>query len=214
VKLADTKDKLQEARVFLHYLDEAQHEKPGSIPFRYCLSVFLNAAYGVQEYLRAEVIQAYRQQARTQGKNLSKNEPRQLYLQHRKQWISSLPEEKTTLWDSMIQKRERETHEKRVKTIPKEKAFPADFMQRFPYPSERRSAFVSHYVMQQHVAAYYPEIADTIKELGLPAGTGVWTYIQEHHLEIGGALHQTVKACKDYVELLADLIAHFEQLAP
>jgi hypothetical protein len=34
MKLADTRDKLEEAQVFLRLLDEAQHDKPASIPFR------------------------------------------------------------------------------------------------------------------------------------------------------------------------------------
>ena len=69
-------------------------------------------------------------------------------------------------------------------------------------------------VMQLQVAASYPEMADMIKELGLPAGTGIWTYIQEHHLDIGGVLQSTVKACGDYVALFAGFISHFEKPAP
>ena len=71
MKLEDTKDKLEEARLFLRHLDAAQNEQKANIPFRYCLSAFLNAAYGVQEYLKAEFIRALRQRARTQGKKLS-----------------------------------------------------------------------------------------------------------------------------------------------
>jgi len=36
----------------------------------------------------------------------------------------------------------------------------------FPYRSERSRAFGAHYVMQEQVAAWYPEMADRIKELG------------------------------------------------
>jgi hypothetical protein len=55
----------------------------------------------------------------------------------------------------------------------------------FPYRSERSRAFGAYYVMQQQVAAWYPEMADRIKELGPLSGTGIWTYIQEHHLDNG-----------------------------
>jgi len=79
---------------------------------------------------------------------------------------------------------------------------------------ERNPAYAAHYVMQRQVAASYPEMADMIKELGLPSGTGIWTYIQEHHLEIAGVLHATVKACGDYVALFDGFISHFEKPAP
>ena len=84
----------------------------------------------------------------------------------------------------------------------------------FPYCSERSRAFGAHYVMQQQVAAWYPEMVDRIKELGPLSGTGIWTYIQEHHLDIGGAFQSTVKACGDYVALFNGLISHFEKPAP
>lgn len=57
-------------------------------------------------------------------------------------------------------------------------------------------------------------MADRVKELGLPTGTGVSTFIQEHQLEIEGTLHAMAKACNDYyIALLDGLIRHFEQSA-
>ena len=84
----------------------------------------------------------------------------------------------------------------------------------FPYGSESSWAYAAQYVMRQNVAAYYPEITDAVAKEGLPFGTGAWSYINEHHLEIGKALHSTVNACKDYVDLLANLITHFESFVP
>lgn len=214
MKLADTRDKLEEAQVFLRLLDKAQHDKPASIPFRYCLSAFLNAAYGVQEYLRAEFIRTLREQACTQGKKLSRREPRILHTQRLEQWTSSLPQEKRALWDSMIENRDRETHENRVKTVTEPKAVSIKPAPRYPYGTEHSVAFAAQYMMLQQVAAYYPEMAETLAKERLPLGTGAWREITERHLKIGKALHSTAKACGDYVALLDGLISHFEQSAP
>lgn len=214
MKLIDTRDKLDEARIFLRYLDQAQYDKPANIPFKYCLSAFLNATYGVREYLKAEFIGALRQQAPTHGKKLSKDEALKRYVQLLERWIGNLPPEKRALWDSMLRNRISETHKKRVNTVTKPKAVSIGPFLRYPYGTERSFAFAAHYVMQQQVAANYPGMANWIKGPGLSSATGMWTEIQEHHSEIGGVFQSMAKGCTDYVALLDDLISHFEQSAP
>ena len=205
MKLEDTNDKLEEARLFLRYLDEAQNERKATIPFPYCLSAFLNAAYGVRQYLKAEFVRVRLEQARIQGKGLSEKEATQLYYQQVSKWRAALPKDKQKLWKSMGGFRNDEAHEKRVKTVATQKAVPS------PYGTvEISNAFAAQYMMYQQVAAHYPEMAKTLAKEGMLFGTGTYTYIQENHLEIGGELHSTVGLCKDYYNLLPSLIAHFE----
>ena len=216
MNLEATRDKLEEARFFLRYLDEAQNrpQSQTQTPFRYHFSAFLGATYSVEQYLQTEVVRAMRQQARTQGNKLSKQQAGHRYNELFAEWFTALSQEKQALWDSLMNNRGREIHIERTKTVTKEKAMSTPLIPGFPYRSERSRAFGAHYVMQQQVAAWYPEMADRIKELGPLSGTGIWTYIQEHHLDIGGAFQSTVKACGDYVALFNGLISHFEKPAP
>ncbi len=215
MNLEATRDKLEEAKFFLRYLDETQNrpQSQTQTQFRYHLSAFLGAAYSVEQYLQTEVVRAMRQQARTQGKKLSEQQAGKPYKKLFAKWFTALPQEKQALGLSFKSNRRSEIHVERTKTVTKEKAISAGPISR-PLRPERNPAYVAHYVMQLQVAASYPEMADMIKELGLPSGTGIWTYIQEHHLDIGGVLHSTVKACGDYVALFDGFISHFEKPAP
>ena len=213
MKLVDTRDKFEEAQVFLRCLDEAQHDERARIPFRYCLSAFLSAAYGAREYLEAEFIRVQREQVRAHGQKLLKGvPPAKLYVQHHGQWIAKLSKGKLALWNTMIGNRESETHERRVKTVTKPKPVSVKPAPPFPYGTERTFAFAAHYVMYQQVAAYYPDMA--WRENQLLLGTDVQAYLEEHHLEVAGVLQATVTACGDYVALLDSLISHFEQSVP
>jgi len=71
MNLEATRDRLEEARFFLRYLDEAQNrpQSQTQTPFRYHLSAFLGATYSVEQYLQTEVVRAMRQQARTRARN-------------------------------------------------------------------------------------------------------------------------------------------------
>jgi hypothetical protein len=215
MNLEATRDKLEEARFFLRYLDEAQNrpQSQTQTPFRYHLSAFLGATYSVEQYLQTEVVRAMRQQARTQGKKLSKQQAGHRYNQLFAEWFTALSQEKQALWDSLMNNRGNEIHVERTKTVTKEKAISAGPISR-PLRPEHNPAYAAHFMMQLQVAASYPEMADMIKEVGLPSGTGIWTYIQEHHLEIAGVLHATVRACGDYVALSDSLISHFEKSVP
>jgi len=126
-----------------------------------------------------------RQQARTQGKKLSKKQASKHYNQLFVGWFTALPPEKQALWAFFWNNRGSEIHVERTKTVTKEMAMSTPLIPGFPYRSERSRAFGAHYVVQQQVAAWYPEMADRIKELGPLSGTGIWTYIQEHHLDNG-----------------------------
>jgi hypothetical protein len=216
MNLEATRDKLEEARFFLRYLDETQNQPQSDTQtlFRYYLSAFVGAAYSVEQYLQTEVVRAMRQQARTQGKKLSEQQAGKPYKKLFAKWFTALPQEKQALGLSFKSNRRSEIHVERTKTMTTEKAMSTPLIPGFPYRSERSRAFGAHYVMQQQVAAWYPEMADRIKELGPLSGTGIWTYIQEHHLDIGGAFQSTVKACGDYVALFNGLISHFEKPAP
>jgi len=215
MNLEATRDKLEEARFFLRYLDEAQNRPQSQTQtlFRCYLSAFVGAAYSVEQYLQTEVVRAMRQQARTQGKKLSEQQAGKPHKKLFAEWFTALSQEKQAIWDSLMNNRGSEIHVERAKTVTKEKAISAGPISR-PLRPERNPAYAAHYVMQLQVAASYPEMADMIKELGLPSGTGIWTYIQEHHLEIAGVLYATVKACGDYVALFDSLISHFEKSAP
>lgn len=135
-------DKLEEARFFLRYLDEAQNRPKSQTqtPFRYYLSAFLGAAYSVEHYLRTEVAKAMRQQAR-----------RQNYKELFVEWFTALPQEKQALWDSLMNNRGSEIHVERTKTVTKEKAVSAGPISR-PLRLERNPAYAAHYVMQLQVA--------------------------------------------------------------
>lgn len=113
----------------------------------------------------------------------------------------------------MMKNRGSEIHVERTKTVTREKTISVGPISR-PLHPERNPAYAAHYRTQLQVGASYPEMADRIKELGLPLGTGIWTYIQEHHLDIGGVFQSTVKACGDYVALFDSLINHFEKSVP
>jgi hypothetical protein len=218
MNLEATRDKLEEAKFFLLYLDEAQNQPQSQTqtPFRYYLSAFLGAIYSVQQYLQTEVIRAVRQQARTQGKKLSDQHARPHYNKFFTGWFTALPPEHQDLWESLMNNRGSEIHTERTKTVTKEKAIPAYPSPHYPYRSECSWAFAAHFVTQlQEGAPFYPDIAETTKQdIGLPLGTNAWVYIQEHHHKIGGVLQATVKTCTEYVALLESLINHFEQSAP
>jgi hypothetical protein len=160
MNLEATRDKLEEARFFLRYLDEAQNrpQSQTQTPFRYHLSAFLGATYSVEQYLQTEVVRAMRQQAR-----------RQNYKELFAEWFTALPQEKQALWDSLMNNRGSEIHVERTKTVTKEKAISAGPISR-PLRPERNPAYAAHYMMQLQVGASYPEMADMIKELGLPSG--------------------------------------------
>jgi hypothetical protein len=196
MKLESAKGKLEEALFFLNHLKTAAQAPK---PFQFYLSAFLNAAYGVQTYLRGEVTRALREQARTQGKRLGKDEPRQFCDEQEEQWLSGLLPEKQMLWKSMKQYRGDEVHKKRVPTVSKEKAVPVP----------RSWAFAPHFMMLQHMAESYSEM---VEKEGLSLGTVAWEYVEEHHhVEIEQSV---VRACTDYVDLLANLITHFKQWVP
>ena len=57
------RDKFEEAKFFLRYLDETQNQPQSDTQtlFRYHLSAFLGAAYSVEQYLQAAVVRAMRQ---------------------------------------------------------------------------------------------------------------------------------------------------------
>ena len=211
MKLEGAKNKLDEAKFFLNHLSEAQDERAAlsEIPFSYYHSAFLNATYGVEQYIKSEVNRALQQQAHTPDKK------QQSYNHHLKEWISRLSEMEKPLWDSMTQSRIADTHRKRVKTVTKQKAVPLGFSSRSPYGTvEYGNAFAARYMTYQQVAASYPEMAETVAKEFLPFGTGAWRFITEHHLEIGKVVQPIAIACKNYVDLLASLIAHFEPFVP
>jgi len=221
MNLEATRDKLEEARFFLRYLDEAQNrpQSQTQTPFRYHLSAFLGATYSVGQYLQTEVVRAMRQQARTQVKNLSKQQAGKQYNILFWEWFTDLPPEKQSLWDSLMNNRGSEIHMERTKTVTKKKAIPSPLTRDFSYRSERSGAHVTPpplvLLVSHQISPYHPDITEATKrELGFPAGTNAWTYVQEHHLKIAGALHDTVKACGDYVALFDGLISHFEKSAP
>ncbi len=195
MKLEGTKDKLEEARFFLRHLKAAQPQ----IPFRFCLSAFLNAAYGVTTYLKAEIVAARRQQPRTQGKKPSGKQITELFYTERDQWKEGLQDQQA-LWDKMEGHREADTHNERVKTSTKEKAVPQRIHGSY--------AFAPQAMMLRYMAESSPEIAE--KE-GLRSETISWNYSEEHY-PIGPVQQQSmVSDCTEYVDLLANLIAHFEQ---
>ncbi len=213
MKLDGTKDKLEEVKFFLGHLEETQNkaQSPTQTPFRYYLSAFLGAAYSVEQCLQTEVVAALRDQARTQRKALSGQDARRLYGKRFAEWRAALPHPKLSLWDSMMDYRGGETHRaERTKTATQDKAVPIDYARL----AERGFAFAAYYVMQQQAAFYYPEVAERAAKEGLPFQTGAWTYIKEHHLEIGGVRIKTVKACEECVALLEGLVKYFEPLLP
>jgi len=220
MKLEDAKDKLEEARLFLRHLDAAQNEQTAQppIPFRYCLSAFLNATYGVRQYLKAEFVLVRLEQAQRQGRPLpeeAEDAEARLYYQEVDKWVDTLLHDEQMLWRSMREFRNEESHEKRVPTVPRQKAVPLRSASRPQYGTvEISNAFAAQYMMYQQVAASYPEMAERLAKHGPPFGTGAWSYITEHHLEVGKALQSTVTACGGYVVLLNSLISHFEQSAP
>ena len=63
MNLEAMRDKLEEARFFLHYLDETQNQPQSDKQtlFRYYLSAFVGAAHSVEQYLQTEVVRAMRQ---------------------------------------------------------------------------------------------------------------------------------------------------------
>jgi hypothetical protein len=222
MKLDGAKDKLEEAQLFLRYLEAAQNGHKVDIPFPYCLSAFLNATYGVREYLKASFVQMTLDQSGIQIQGLNEKEIEQLlrekqnlFYQEVDDWLATLLQDRQTLFRSMREFRNDDAHEKRVKTIVTQKIKPLGFSSLSPYGTvEYGNAFAAQYMMYQQVAASYPEMAETVRNEFLPFGTGAWSYITEHHLEIGKVAQPIVGACKDYVDLLVSLIAHFESVVP
>jgi hypothetical protein len=149
MNLEATRDKLEEAKFFLRYLDETQNQPQSDTQtlFRYYLSAFVGAAYSVEQYLQTEVVRAMRQQARTQGKKLSEQQAGKPYKKLFAKWFTALPQEKQAFWLSFKSNRRSEIHVERTKTVTKEKAISAGPISR-PLRPERNPAYVAHYVMQ------------------------------------------------------------------
>jgi hypothetical protein len=145
MNLEATRDRLEEARFFLRYLDEAQNrpQLQTQTPFRYYLSAFLGAAYSVEQYLQTEVVRAMRQQARTQVKKLSKRQAGKHYNQLFVEWFTALPPEKQALWAFFWNNRGSEIHVERTKTVTKENAISAGPISR-PLRPERNPAYAAH----------------------------------------------------------------------
>ena len=115
----------------------------------------------------------------------------------------------------MTQNRREDTHKKRVKTVTKQKAVPLGFCSRSPYGTvEISNAFAAQYIMYQQVAPSYPEMAETVANGGMPFGAGAWRYITEHQIQIGKVVQPIAISCKNYVDLLASRIGHFEPFVP
>ena len=96
-----------------------------------------------------------RQQARTQGKKLSRQQAEKHDNKSFVEWFTVLPQEKQALWDFFWNNRGSEIHVERIQAVTKEKSMPTPLTQGFPYRSERSRAFCAHSVMQQQVAAIY-----------------------------------------------------------
>ncbi|MBK5281203.1 MAG: hypothetical protein JJE16_03835 [Nitrospiraceae bacterium] len=99
MSLEETRDKLEEAKFFLRYPDEAQNlpQPDTQTSFRYYLSAFLGTAYSVQQA----------------GEQYEK-----LFVQ----WFTALSLAKQALWDCLMNNRGHEIHAERTKTVTKEKA--------------------------------------------------------------------------------------------
>jgi hypothetical protein len=138
-----TRDKLEEAKFFLRYLDEAQNlpQSQTQTPFRYYLSAFLGATYSVEQYLQTDVVRAMRQQVRTQVKKPSEQQAVKQYKKLFAEWFTALPQEKQALWDFLMNNRGSEIHVERTKTVTKEKAMFTPSHPWFPLPFRAQSGF-------------------------------------------------------------------------
>ncbi len=141
MNLAATRDKLEEGKFFLRYLDEAQNrpQSQTQTPSRSHLSAFLGAAYSVEQYLQTEVVRAMRQQARTQVKKPSKQQTGEQYKKLFVQWFTALPQEKQALGGFLMNNRGNEIHAERTKTVTKEKAMSSH--RGLPAPFRAQSSF-------------------------------------------------------------------------
>lgn len=194
-------DKVGESKFFYEELHEVHNQMvPGNpnVVFSYYFNAFLNAVYSVQEFAEAEV------RLRIQGKKHKK----QVWEKCKKSWCDTLTREEQELWFSLLRIRGTEVHQGRTKTTTTVKAVPP----RHVYSnSQTGQAYRAFYVMQI-ASSGFPgvDLTQLTKDLGVPPGTNVVSYVAEHYTEIGGKSRSIPEVSKEIVSLCDRFVKHLQ----
>src|SRR5215813_3464295 len=202
-------DKVDEVKFFSDRLHEVHNPSGIRNPnaFRYYFSAFLNAAYSVEQFAKWEVmadLQAHGKNESDQGRGWQK---------YKEGWCHTLSPEEQELWSSLLRYggiRGTEVHRERSRTTAKQKAVP---LEKFP-ASKATQAYKAFYVMQINSSGFpglgFP--GEITKDLGGPPGTNVWSYINEHYVEIEGKSRSIPEVSKEIVGLCDRFVKHLQTI--